>query len=281
MAKVISFMNNKGGVGKTITAHTVGLSWARMGKRILFVDLDSQGNLTSMVSVSDPMKQTWDRTIEDAFLEGSDGKGLPILHTENPLVDYVPADLDLANFEKDTVRKPFNELLLMDLLDGGVKDPYDFVIIDCAPAIQKLTYNAMIASDYLAIVTTLDGKSAKGVEMTINVYNEVIQNKRFNPSLKLIGIIATMYMNDNVNKFYWEYFQKHFSNLIIHPYIRRSTMVDRATSFNQSIFEVDPKGRVVDDYLRVAQDLLVRIMDDMVHSGEAVIGEDGIARIVK
>ena len=85
MGKVISFMNNKGGVGKTTSAHSIGLAWARMGNRILFIDLDSQANLTSMLSVTDPLVQSWDRTIEDAFLEGADGgDGLPVLHTEVP-----------------------------------------------------------------------------------------------------------------------------------------------------------------------------------------------------
>lgn len=279
MAKVVAFMNNKGGVGKTTTAHTIGIAWARMGKRILFIDLDSQANLTSMVSDSDTMVQTWERTIEDAFLEGPKGKGLPVLKTSDPLIDYVPADLDLASFDKDTARYPFTELLLPDLLKK-VKDPYDFVIVDCPPAIQKLTYNAMNAADYLVLVSKLDGKSYKGVEMTIQVYNEVIQNERFNPSLKLIGIIATMYQNDKVNKFFWDKFNENFGPWLVHPYVRKSTKVDQATSFNKSLFVIDPKGRVAEDYQRVSQDLLVRILDDMVERGEARIGEDGVVRVL-
>ena len=279
MVKVISFMNNKGGVGKTTSAHSIGLAWARMGKKILFVDLDSQANLTSMLSVTDPLSQTWERTIEDAFVEGPDGAGLPVLHTENPLIDYVPADLDLTNFEKDTVRRSFNELLLMDLLDG-VKEGYDFVIIDCPPAIQKLSYNAMIASDYLVLVSSLDGKSYKGVQMMVSVYNEVVSNKRFNPSLRLIGCLATMYQKDKVNQYFWELFQKDFGPLLIHPYIRKSTMVNRATSFDRSIYDVDPKGRVSEDYLQVAHDLLVRIMDDMVQRNEISIEDAGVGSMV-
>ena len=273
-------MNNKGGVGKTTSAHTIGLAWARMGKKILFIDLDSQANLTSMLSKTDPVHQRWDRTIEDAFLEGPKGGGLPVLHTDDPLIDYVPADLDLANFERDTARMPFNELLLLDLLEN-VKNPYDFVILDCPPALQKITYNAMIASDYLVIVSKLDGKSYKGVEMTVNVYNEVIQNERFNPSLRLIGIIATMYQKDNINKIFWDLFNEKFGPWLIHPYVRKSTMVDRATSFDKGLFEMDPKGRVSEDYERVSQDLLVRIIDDMIERGHARIGENGGVEILK
>lgn len=268
MAKVISFMNNKGGVGKTTSAHSIGIAWANMGKKILFLDLDSQANLTSMLSETDPISQEWEQTIEDAFIAGPDGKLKDyIRHTNNPLIDFVPADLDLANFERDTVRHRLSELLLLDLLEG-VKDDYDFIIIDCPPAIQKLSYNAMVGSDYLVLVSSLDGKSYKGLQMMVNVYNEVVTNKRLNPSLKLIGFIATMYQRDKVNNYYWNLIQNDFGPLVIHPYIRKSTTVNRATSFDMSIYDVDPKGKVTEDYLRVSQDLMVRIMDDMVQNGE-------------
>lgn len=239
-----------------------------MGRKILFLDLDSQANLTSMLSDTDPLVQDWKETIEDAFIAGPDGDLKEFVrHTDNPLIDFVPADLDLANFERDTVRHRLSELLLLDLLDG-VREEYDFIIIDCPPAIQKLTYNAMVASDYLVLVTSLDGKSYKGLEMMVNVYNEVVTNKRLNPSLKLIGFLATMYQKDKVNQFFWDKLQNDFGPLVIHPYIRKSTMVNRATSFDMSIFDIDPKGRVSEDYLRVSQDLMVRIMDDVRASGE-------------
>lgn len=263
MGKVISFMNNKGGVGKTTSAHSIGLAWARMGKRILFIDLDSQANLTSMLSDTDPLSQEWEQTIEDAFIAGPDGNLRDyVTQTKNELVDFIPADLDLANFERDTMRHKLSELLLLDLLDG-VRDDYDFIIVDCPPAIQKLSYNAMVASDYLVLVTTLDGKSYKGLQMMVNVYNEVVTNKRLNPSLKLIGCIATMYQRDKVNQYFWDLIQKDFGPLVIHPYIRKSTMVNRATSFDISIYDADPKGRVSEDYLLVSQDLMVRVMDDV------------------
>lgn len=268
MGKVVSFMNNKGGVGKTTSAHSIGLAWAKIGKKILFLDLDSQANLTSMLSETDPLSQEWEQTIEDAFIMGPDGNLKDFVHhTSNPLIDFVPADLDLANFEQDTVRHRLSELLLLDLLEG-VRDDYDFIIVDCPPAIQKLSYNAMVASDYLVLVSSLDGKSYKGLQMMVNVYNEVVTNKRLNPSLKLIGFIATMYQRDKVNQYFWELLQKDFGPLVIQPYIRKSTMINRATSFDMSIYDIDPKGRVTEDYLRVSQNLLVRIMDDMAHSGE-------------
>lgn len=268
MGKVISFMNNKGGVGKTTSTHSIGLAFAKMGKRILFVDLDSQANLTSMLTDTDPLKTEWDTTIEESFLQYPDVP-LPIRHTENPMIDFVPSDLDLANFEKDVARKSLREYLLADLLQPVVGE-YDFIFIDCPPAIQMITYNAMLASDYLIFVTTLDGKSFKGIQMITTVYNDIMQNRRFASNVKILGILATKFERDKVSRAYWELLNKQYGALVIEPYIRKSTMVNRATSSNQSIYVVDPAGKATDDYIRAAEDILMRVYDDTRFSGNAI-----------
>lgn len=265
MGKVISFMNNKGGVGKTTSTHSIGLAFAKMGKKVLFIDLDSQANLTSILSDTDPLKQEWKTTIEESFLQYPDVP-LPIQHTDNPYIDFVPSDLDLANFERDIARKSLREYLLADILQPVV-DNYDYVFIDCPPAIQMITYNAILASDYLIFVTTLDGKSFKGIQMITTVYNDIMQNRRFASNVKVIGILATKFERDKVSRFYWDLLNKQYGALVIEPYIRKSTMVNRATSANQSIYVIDPTGKATDDYLRAAEDLLVRIEDDVRNPG--------------
>lgn len=265
MGKVISFMNNKGGVGKTTSAYSIGLSWARMGKRILFVDLDSQSNLTSMLSSTDPLVQTWDRTIEDAFIYGPQD-GLPIEHTENPLIDYVPADLDLSNFERDTANAKLREFLLYDLLEG-VRENYDFIIIDCPPALTAIIANAMVASDYLVIVSNPDGMSYKGMRMIISLYNDIISDKRLNPDLKIIGILITRFQRDTISSMFVDQFKEAYGQLILSPIIRKSTKIVQATSFNKSIYDLDPNGRVVEEYEKVSQNLLLRIDSDVRFDG--------------
>ena len=263
MAKVISFMNNKGGVGKTTSAYAVGLAWAKVGKRILFIDLDSQANLTSLLSNTDPMSVNWELTIEDVFIDGDAGDlKSSIRHTDNPNIDFVPSDLDLSSFEVDTNRLQAVEFLLYDLLEP-VKSEYDFVIVDCPPAIQKLTYNAMVASDYIVLVSSLDGKSYKGLQMMSELYNKVIHSKRLNPSLVLIGIIATMYQHDKVNEIFWRMLKENFGPYVIEPHVRKSTVVNRANSFNTNFLETEPNSKVAQDYLLVAEELLVRVLDDM------------------
>lgn len=259
MGKVVSFVNNKGGVGKTTSACSIGLAWARMGKKVLFIDLDSQANLTSQLSKTDAASQRWERTLEDAFIEGPD-EGLPIMHTDNPLVDYVPTDLDLANFDKDTARVAFKELLLLDLVQK-VKDSYDFIVIDCPPSLSVITYNAMIASDFLVLVTHPEGSSCKGLEMIVRLYNEIISNRRFNPDLVIIGCLITKVERDNISGYQIKKLKETFGNIILEPYIPKSTKVSQATSFNRDIYEIEPRGKVADAYLKVSQELLVRIVD--------------------
>lgn len=260
MGKVINFLNNKGGVGKTTSAYNIGVAWAEMGKKILFIDLDSQSNLTSMVSKTDVITQKWDRTLEDAFIDGPES-GLPIYGTDDERIDYVPTDLDLSNFERDTARTNFRELLLKDLIEP-VKDSYDFIIIDCPPNLSMITYNAMIASDYVVLVTNPDGLSFKGTQMCVNLYNEIINYKRFNPDLTIIGVLVTRYEKDKIADTYMDILRNTYRNLVINPVIRKNTKIKQATSFNQSIYALDQGGRASTEYRNAAMDLFVRIQDD-------------------
>lgn len=266
MGKIVTFMNNKGGVGKTITTHSVGIAWAKLGKKVLFLDLDSQANLTSMLSKVDPSEEgLWERTLEDAFIEGpfvEDGLGLPILHSDDfPNVDFVPSDLSLANFDSDTSRANFRECLLLDILKT-VKEDYDYILLDCPPAIQTLTTNALVAADYLVLVTNLSGKSVKGLEMIMNLHNKVVTNPRMNPNLALLGVVLTMLERDKVNKGYLNQVQRDYGSYVVQPYIRKSTMVNRALSSNNSIYDIDPEGKVAGEYMAVAEELLMRIESD-------------------
>lgn len=266
MGKIVAFMNNKGGVGKTITTHSVGIAWAKMGCRVLFIDLDSQANLTSMLSRVDPTEEEiWERTLEDAFIEGpfvEDGLGLPIHHVEGyENVDFVPSSLDLANFDIDTSKAIFRECLLSDML-AKVHDRYDYILLDCPPAIQTLTTNALVAADYLVLVTNLSGKSVKGLEMIMSLYNRVVTNPRLNPDLSLLGVVLTMLERDKVNRGYLSLVQKQYGSYVVEPFVRKSTMVNRALSSNNSIYDIDPSGKVAGEYMSVAEELLLRIRSD-------------------
>lgn len=256
MGKTLCFVNNKGGCGKTTTCCAVGQAWAKLGKKILFIDLDSQSNLTSIITDTDPAVQEWDTTIEDAFIGGPD-YGLPI-HDINGNVSIVPADLDLSNFDRDTARQSVREFLLSDLLETA-KDKYDYILIDCPPALGIITYNALVASDYVVMVTNAEGLSYRGMKMVANLVNEVMSNKRLNPKLRLAGVVVTRYEKNNLSDMYLEKIEKDLGPLLIKPVIRKSTKIAQSASFQQNIYEYDPTGRATQDYLSASNELLQRI----------------------
>lgn len=257
MGKTISFVNNKGGCGKTTTVCAIGQAWANMGKKILLIDLDSQSNLTSIITDTDPATQEWETTLEDAFIGGPE-YGLPIIKVSD-MIDIVPSDLDLSNFDKDTSRFTGREYLLADLIET-VKADYDYILLDCPPALGLITYNALVASDYLVLISNADGLSYRGMKMIASLYNEVIGNKRLNPDLKIIGAIITRYEKNNLSDLYLDKIKADLGNLVILPAVRKSTKISQATSFQRNIYEFDPSGKATKDYLEVSKELLQRIV---------------------
>lgn len=261
MGKVIAFANNKGGVAKTMSAFNVGILWAKkLGKKILFIDLDSQANLTELLSANDERydKNNWECTIEDAFIGGPKITPLPILPSMYENVDFVPSSLKLSNFDRDTAAATGREYLLQDLIKPVKKD-YDYIIIDCPPALGAIIFNAMVASDGIVLITTPDQPSLDGVHMMINVYNEVISKDRLNPDLFFIGILITRVENDNINKAYISLFEKEFGAHLIRPYIKKNTKLNQSTSMHRDIYSHDPGGRGAKEYAEAAKEIILRI----------------------
>lgn len=255
MGITVCFANNKGGVGKTTTAAAIGQAWAKMGKKILFVDLDSQANLTSLIS---PIELDAERiTIRDAFL---DKNNFTIEHISDN-IDLVPSELSLSNFDRDTASMNGREYLLLDLLKP-VKPEYDFIIIDCPPALGLITYNAMIASDHLVMVSTADGLSYSGMVMIANLYSDVRSSERLNKNLQLSGIIITKYERNKLSEMYLNKIKDELGPALLEPVIRKATKIAQAGSFRQNIFDYDPDGKATQEYFSVAQKLALRILPE-------------------
>ena len=262
MGYVISFMNNKGGVAKTMSAFNVGILWSRIGKKVLFIDLDSQANLTGMLAAyDDRYSGKWESTIEDAFIIGpklEKDRPLPILPSRYHGVDFVPADLKLANFDNDTSTVSLKVYLLKDLIEP-IRNEYDYIIIDCPSALGSIIMNAMVASDGMVLVTTPDQPSLDGMHMVIGVYNEIISDARLNPYLKFIGCLVTRVENDTINKLYISLIEKEFEAYVIKPYIRKNTKLNQSSSMHRDIFTHDPDGKGAHDYRDAAKEILLRI----------------------
>ena len=216
MGQIVCFANNKGGVGKTTTAVAMGYAWAKMGKKVLFVDLDSQANLTAMVS---PLAlDEHESSIRDAFLDKSK---FAVEHAAER-VDLVPSELSLSNFDRDTAAITGREYLLLDLLKP-LKTKYDFIIIDCPPALGLITYNALIASDHLVMVATPDGLAYQGMVMVANLYADVKSNPRLNPDLKLTGVIISKYERNKLSDMYVEKIKQEMGDAFIEPVLSKAS----------------------------------------------------------
>lgn len=242
--KIVCFANNKGGVGKTTTAVAVGQAWARAGKKVLFVDVDSQANMTGMLNSMKPDSRR--RTIRDAFIGGE----LPIEHIGDNQ-DLVPSNLLLSNFDRDTASTPMREHLLYDLL-RPVRDRYDAIVIDCPPALGLILYNVLITSDCLVMVTTPDSLSYQGMLMMIDMYSEVRSKARMNSRLEFIGCVVCRYERNRLSDAYVEQLKNELGYRFIEPVVHKATRIAQAAAMQQSIYDFDPEGRATKDYLEVA-----------------------------
>lgn len=255
MGVTICFANNKGGVGKTTTAAAIGQAWAKMGKKVLFVDLDSQANLTNMISPKEPDQH--ELTIRDAFLDKDNFK---IEHIDDN-IDLVPSELSLSNFDRDTATVTGREYLLADLL-RPIRDKYDFIIIDCPPALGLITYNALIASDHLVMVSTADGLSYSGMVMIANLFSDVRSNARLNQNIQLSGVIITRYERNKLSDMYIQKVKDELGQAFIEPVVPKATKIAQAGTFHQNIFDYDPEGKASQAYFEIAQRLALRVLPD-------------------
>lgn len=256
MGSVICFANNKGGVGKTTTAAAIGQAWAKMGKKVLFIDLDSQANLTGILSPLQPNQHEF--TIRDAFLDKSN------FHIENVSenIDIVPSELALSNFDRDTASIiTGREYLLADLLKPIKKD-YDFILIDCPPALGLITYNALIASDHLVMVTTADGLSYQGMVMIANLFSDVKSSERLNSNIQLSGVILTRYERNKLQEMYVNKIKDELGAAFIEPVVPKATAIAQAGTFRQNIYEYSPDNKATKAYFEIAQKLALRVMNE-------------------
>lgn len=186
MGKIISFTNKKGGVGKTTTAINMAAYCADFGKRVLLVDIDSQGNATTGLGFS---KSALKKSVYNVLID-DDSVANNILPTQVKLLDILPANVDLTGAEVDLVYKKNRERILKTALEK-VKNDYDYIFIDCPPSLGLLTINAWAASDSIIIPLQSEYYALEGVSQLMNTISMVKQ--RLNPQLQIEGVVITMY----------------------------------------------------------------------------------------
>jgi chromosome partitioning protein len=171
----------------------------------------------------------------------------------------IPSHINLVGAEIEMLESQNRESVLKEKI-GQLKDEYDFIVIDCPPALGLITYNAMIAADHLVMVTTADALSYSGLVMVANLFADVKSNERLNKGLKLTGVVVTRYEKNKLSELYLNKIKEELGQAFISPVIRKATKMQQAASIKQSIYDLDPSGKATADYIDVAQNLALRIL---------------------
>jgi len=257
MGKTICVSNRKGGVGKTMTAVSLGIGLARSGASVLLIDADPQHSLTISLGVKNPDKLSDTlSTIMDAILQETEIHPISgIIHNIEG-VDLLPANNSLSGMELTLVPVIGRETVIQQYIEL-VKDRYDYVIFDTSPSLGLLTVNALAASDYVMIPVTAKYLDAKGLELLLKTISQV--RRLFNPNLSVGGILLTMV--DSRMKYTHEIIalieRAYGDNIrIFDERIPRSVRAAETSAAGQSIFSYDPHGKVAAAYAMLSEEVL-------------------------
>ena len=253
MGKIISFSNQKGGVGKTTSAVNVAASLGVLGHKVLLIDLDPQGNATSGVGIA---KKNLKYSIHDVLV-GATSAAEAILHTEFENLDLIPANIALAGAEYNLYQEGGSECAMKNALEP-IKDNYDYIIIDCPPSLSMLTVNSMVASDGVIIPMQCEFYALEGLSQLTVTINRIKAN--YNSRLNITGILITMYNSrlllslQVINEL-----NKHYSDKLFGTQISRGVRVSEAPGFGMPVYYHDKRSKGAKEYLAVAKELASRI----------------------
>ncbi|MCD4714556.1 MAG: AAA family ATPase [Clostridiales bacterium] len=250
MGKSIAIFNQKGGVGKTTTAVNFSAALAEKGKRVLLIDNDPQGNLTSGVGVD---KNSLEKSIYHVLINEASIEDV-ILHTSFERLDILPGSVDLAGAEIELIDFEDREFLLKKQI-LKVKDAYDYIIVDCPPSLGLLTINALVAVDSVLIPIQCEYYALEGVSQLVNTFNLV--KKSINSNLEIQGVLLSMFDGrTNLSIQVVEEVKKHFKQLVYATIIPRNIRLAEAPSFGLPIIHYDRKSKGAESYLELADEFL-------------------------
>ncbi len=252
MPTVISIANEKGGVGKTTTARNIGAGLAKVGKRVLEIDLDQQCNLSDYHGFDFKVTTTIAEVIY-AEVANQPIDYSSAVKTNDDGVDYIPASKMLATTTSILSNDNDSQTVLRRVLSHDFFNQYDYIIIDCRPSLDLLVVNALVASDQLIIPIQAEKFSLDGVSAIMNSYKRVKSTQ--NPTLEIGGMLITMYNRTNLAKEIEQLLREDYGNLVFQTVIPRLSEASNSTCNQKSL--VDTKNsRLGEKYMAVVEEIL-------------------------
>ncbi len=251
-ARIVTFVNQKGGVGKTTTAVSVSAALGRRGQRVLLVDLDPQANASSAAGVDGRDRNG----VYEALLEEVPASDC-IVRVPDDQFDLVPSSAALAGAEVELVPAMARERRLAAALNP-LRDRYDWIFIDCPPSLGLLTINALTASDSVVIPVQCEYMALEGLSRLMETLELV--RRALNPGLSVLGVVLTMFdARTRLAQQVVDEVRGHFTTQVFQTVIPRAVRLSEAPSHGISIFQYDPGGRAATAYDALAGELLSRV----------------------
>ena len=250
MGRIIAIANQKGGVGKTTTSINLAAALAELGKKVLLIDTDPQGNATSGFGIE---KNELDNTIYELILDECSIRDCTIDNVI-PNVSVIPSNVNLAAAEIELIGIERKEFILKSAVDY-VNDKYDYIIIDCPPSLNMLTINSMTTADSVLVPIQCEYYALEGLSQLIHTVNLV--KARLNPDLEMEGVVFTMYdSRTNLSMQVVENVKSNLKQYIFTTMIPRNIRLAEAPSFGMPIIKYDPKSTGAEAYLNLAEELI-------------------------
>ncbi len=258
MGKIIAFVNQKGGVGKTTSSINLAASLGLLGKKTLLVDLDPQGNSTTGVGVD---KGGLEKSVYELLVGRADVKQI-VVKTKFKNLYLIPASINLAGVDMELMEMSrqdheFVPQVQLKKYLNEIKDIFDYIILDCPPSLGLITTNALAASNSVIIPVQCEFFALEGIMQLLN--SIMIAQKKLNPSLDIEGVLLTMLDNrTNLGLEVVEEIKSYFKEKVYDTIIPRLVRLSEAPSYGKPIHAYDPKSRGTEAYINLAKEVIER-----------------------